>query len=62
MIPATRINTAGLHATAISASAAAPSIEAELLHAVDLRLPERDFTILQHNCPTTAVRPTPCSP
>ncbi len=39
---------AGLGATAISASAAAPSIEAGLLHAVDVRLPERDFHVLRH--------------
>ena len=39
---------AGLGATAISASAAAPSLETGLLHAVDLRLPERDFHVLRH--------------
>ena len=39
---------AGMGATAISASAAAPSIEAGLLHAVDLRLPERDFRVVRH--------------
>jgi len=47
---------AGMGATAISASAAAPSIEAGLLHAVDLALPagrsasvcERDFHVLRH--------------
>ena len=39
---------AGMGATAISASAAAPSIEAGLLHAVALRLPERDFHVLRH--------------
>ncbi len=39
---------AGLGATAISASAAAPSLETGLLHAVDLQLPERDFHVLRH--------------
>ncbi len=39
---------AGMGATAISASAAAPSIEAGLLHAVALPLPERDFHVLRH--------------
>ena len=39
---------AGMGATAISASVAAPSIEAGLLHAVDLRLPERQFHVLRH--------------
>lgn len=39
---------AGLGATAISASAAAPSLEAGLLHAVGLALPERDFHVLRH--------------
>ncbi len=39
---------AGMGATAISASAAAPSIEAGLLHAVALALPERDFHVLRH--------------
>ena len=39
---------AGMGATAISASAAVPSIEAGLLHAVDLRLPERNFHVLRH--------------
>jgi DNA-binding transcriptional LysR family regulator len=39
---------AGLGATAISASVAAPSIEAGLLHQVDFRLPEREFHVLRH--------------
>ena len=39
---------AGMGATAISASVAAPSIEAGLLHAVDLALPERQFRVLRH--------------
>ena len=39
---------AGLGATAISASVAAPSLEAGLLVRVDLDLPERDFTVLRH--------------
>ncbi len=39
---------AGIGATAISASAAAPSIEAGLLHQVGLALPERDFHVLRH--------------
>ncbi len=39
---------AGMGATAISASAAAPSIEAGLLHLVGLALPERDFHVLRH--------------
>jgi DNA-binding transcriptional LysR family regulator len=39
---------AGLGATAISASVAAPSIEAGLLHKVDLPLPEREFHVLRH--------------
>ena len=39
---------AGLGATAISASVAAPSIEAGLLHAVELALPERTFNVLRH--------------
>ncbi len=39
---------AGMGATAISASVAAPSIEAGLLHAVDLALPERHFHVLRH--------------
>lgn len=39
---------AGMGATAISASVAAPSIEAGLLHTVDLALPERTFHVLRH--------------
>src|SRR5215831_8258939 len=39
---------AGLGATAISSSVAAPSIEAGLLHQVVLRLPEREFHVLRH--------------
>jgi DNA-binding transcriptional LysR family regulator len=39
---------AGLGATAISSSVAAPSIEAGLLHQVALRLPEREFNVLRH--------------
>ncbi len=39
---------AGLGATAISASVAAPSIETGLLHHVPLRLPQREFHVLRH--------------
>ncbi len=39
---------AGLGATALSASVAAPSLEAGLLVEVDLPLPERDFTAIRH--------------
>jgi DNA-binding transcriptional LysR family regulator len=39
---------AGLGATAISASVAAPSLEAGLLQQVAFRLPEREFHVLQH--------------
>jgi len=39
---------AGLGATAISASVAAPSLEAGLLRKVNLDLPERDFHVLRH--------------
>lgn len=39
---------AGLGATALSASVAAPSIEAGLLHGVGITLPERDFRMLRH--------------
>jgi DNA-binding transcriptional LysR family regulator len=39
---------AGLGATAISASVAAPSMEAGLLHQVAFRLPEREFHVLRH--------------
>lgn len=39
---------AGLGASALSASVAAPSLEAGLLHKVALRLPEREFNVLCH--------------
>jgi DNA-binding transcriptional LysR family regulator len=39
---------AGMGATAISASVAAPSLEAGLLHRVEIALPERDFHVLRH--------------
>jgi DNA-binding transcriptional LysR family regulator len=39
---------AGLGATAISASVAAPSLEAGLLHRVRFDLPERDFHVVRH--------------
>lgn len=39
---------AGMGATALSASVAAPSLEAGLLHQVKLALPERDFHVLSH--------------
>ena len=39
---------AGMGATALSASVAAPSIEAGLLQPVGLTLPERDFHVLRH--------------
>jgi DNA-binding transcriptional LysR family regulator len=39
---------AGLGATAISASVAAPSLEAGLLHRVRFNLPERDFLVVWH--------------
>lgn len=39
---------AGLGATAISASVATPSLEAGLLHRVEIDLPERDFYVLRH--------------
>lgn len=39
---------AGLGATAISASVAAPSIEAGLLHQAGFHLPERQFHVLRH--------------
>jgi DNA-binding transcriptional LysR family regulator len=39
---------AGLGATAISASVAAPSLEAGLLHHIQLDLPERDFYVVHH--------------
>ena len=40
---------AGLGATALSASVAAPSIENALLHHVPFRLPQREFHVLRHN-------------
>jgi DNA-binding transcriptional LysR family regulator len=39
---------AGMGATAISASVAAPGLEAGLLHLVPITLPERDFLVLHH--------------
>jgi DNA-binding transcriptional LysR family regulator len=39
---------AGMGATAISASVAAPSLESGLLHRLRLDLPERDFNVLRH--------------
>jgi DNA-binding transcriptional LysR family regulator len=39
---------AGMGATALSASVAAPSLEAGLLHVAPLALPERDFHVLHH--------------
>lgn len=39
---------AGMGATAISASVAAPSLEADLLHHVRLDMPERDFHVIRH--------------
>ena len=39
---------AGMGATALSASVASPSLEAGLLHRVQLTLPERDFLVLRH--------------
>jgi len=39
---------AGLGATAISASVAAPSLESGLLHRVRFNLPERDFQVVRH--------------
>ena len=39
---------AGLGATAISASVAAPSLEAGLLHQVPIELPERNFYVVRH--------------
>jgi DNA-binding transcriptional LysR family regulator len=39
---------AGLGATAISASVAAPSIEAGLLYRVPLQIPDRHFHVLHH--------------
>jgi DNA-binding transcriptional LysR family regulator len=40
---------AGLGATALSASVAAPSIESSLLHHVPFCLPQREFHVLRHN-------------
>jgi DNA-binding transcriptional LysR family regulator len=40
---------AGLGATAISASVAAPSIEADLLYQAAFRLPEREFHVLRRS-------------
>jgi DNA-binding transcriptional LysR family regulator len=39
---------AGLGATVVSASVAAPSLEAGLLHQVHFELPERDFNVVRH--------------
>jgi DNA-binding transcriptional LysR family regulator len=39
---------AGMGATAISASVAAPSLEAGLLSQVEMKLPERNFYVLRH--------------
>ncbi len=39
---------AAMGATALSASVAAPSLEAALLHALDLTLPEREFQLVRH--------------
>ena len=39
---------AGMGATAVSASVAASSLEAGLLHHVQLDLPERDFYVVHH--------------
>ena len=39
---------AGMGATALSATVAAPSLEAGLLHGLDLVLPERDFLLVRH--------------
>ena len=39
---------AGLGATAISATVAAPSLEAGLLHRAPFNLPERDFQVVRH--------------
>jgi DNA-binding transcriptional LysR family regulator len=40
---------AGLGATALSASVAAPSVESGLLHHVPFRLPHREFHVLRHS-------------
>jgi DNA-binding transcriptional LysR family regulator len=39
---------AGLGATAISGSVAAPSLETGLLHRVQIDLPEREFRVVRH--------------
>jgi len=39
---------AGVGAAVISASIAAPSLEAGLLQQIDFRLPEREFYVLTH--------------
>ena len=39
---------AGLGAAVISASIAAPSLEAGLLQQIEFRLPEREFSVLRH--------------
>jgi DNA-binding transcriptional LysR family regulator len=39
---------AGMGSTALSASVAAPSLEAGLLHKVNIQLPERTFCVLRH--------------
>lgn len=39
---------AGMGATALSASVAAPSLEAGLLNKVEFALPDRDFSVVQH--------------
>jgi DNA-binding transcriptional LysR family regulator len=49
---------AGLGAAVISASIAAPSLEAGLLQQIDFRLPEREFYVLTHRdrCPSRAAQ------
>ncbi len=47
-LPSNEAVRAGLGATALSASVAAPSLEAGLLHQADFRLPEREFHVLHH--------------
>jgi hypothetical protein len=42
------VNLAGLGATAISVSVAAPGLEAGLLHRVRFNLPECDFQVVRH--------------
>ena len=51
---------AGLGATAISASVAAPSLEAGLLQQVAFRLPEREFHVLQHRSAIAAAPQPRC--